>query len=203
MRKNFKTGILLTVTVALVTLAGCTSTDTPDPNQNGNEVTEVVNAYKDVVNTTYNHNKTAGDLETVNTEMIKSLGNDGTNYKAALDVLTPIVNLDKVYVVDDVTGIPQFKAAKDVFNVMLSNTANDVVSVDVDSNKVTLDDTGSSANIAYNGVTFTSEKNETTGLADSLNEKYKNAENGIRLILTENGWKVDMDTFSPPTAPVE
>lgn len=203
MRKNFKTGILLTVTVALVTLAGCTSTDTPDPNQNGNEVTEVVNTYKDVVNTTYNHNKTAGDLETANTEMIKSLGNDGTNYKAALDVLTPIVNLDKVYVVDDVTGVPQFKAAKDVFNVMLSNTANDVVSVDVDSNKVTLDDTGNSANIAYNGVTFTSEQNETTGLADSLNERYKNAENGIRLILAENGWKVDMDTFSPPTAPVE
>lgn len=191
------TTFALSLIIVGTVVTGCGSADTPPVVDEGTK-NSIIETYSNLVNDAYNHNKTTDELDQVSTQVALALGDNGDNYEAALEILKPVVPTTYVYVTTD-SPADIIASSMRVFNIMTSNTINDKVTVTIDPTKISLNDTGDIATISYSGITFVSEQNDTTGLATMLNDKYRAAspEEGVKLYLTDTGWKVDMLTFQP------
>lgn len=195
--KTFNRSIAATVSVLAalaLTLTGCTSTSDPEPTVSS-ESQEVADAYTEMVEATFNHGLVYDDFIVIQDETATQLGADGNNYEAAIEYLSTVVPLDRVIVDEDASnGISD---VYEVLSLMITNTYEDTITAKVDLSKVNTDGS-ETATIDYSGVTFSSEKNDETGMADYLNQAYE-LPGEIKLHKVDGTWKVDASTVVPLT----
>lgn len=195
--KTFNRSIAATVSVLAalaLTLTGCTSTSDPEPTVSS-ESQEVADAYTEMVEATFNHGLVYDDFIVIQDETATQLGADGNNYEAAIEYLSTVVPLDRVIVDEDASnGISD---VYEVLSLMITNTYEDTITAKVDLSKVNTDGS-ETATIDYSGVTFSSEKNDETGMADYLNQAYE-LPGEVKLHKVDGTWKVDASTVVPLT----
>lgn len=195
--KTFNRSVAATASVltalALI-LTGCTSTSDPEPTVSS-ESQEVADAYTEMVEATFNHGLVYDDFIVIQDETATQLGADGTNYETAIEYLSTVVPLDRVIVDEDASnGISD---VYEVLSLMITNTYEDTITAKVDLSKVNTDGS-ETATIDYSGVTFSSEKNDETGMADYLNQAYE-LPGEVKLQKVDGTWKVDASTVVPLT----
>lgn len=195
--KTFNRSIAATVSVLAalaLTLTGCTFTSDPEPTVSS-ESQEVADAYTEMVEATFNHGLVYDDFIVIQDETATQLGADGNNYEAAIEYLSTVVPLDRVIVDEDASnGISD---VYEVLSLMIINTYEDTITAKVDLSKVNTDGS-ETATIDYSGVTFSSEKNDETGMADYLNQAYE-LPGEVKLQKVDGSWKVDASTVVPLT----
>jgi seryl-tRNA synthetase len=179
----------LAITGVLLTSACTNNTEEVDKS----ETAAIVKVYETVVSNVYNHKQTTEELDTLNTSVTLALGDKGTDYDNALKVLEPAVSLENIYI-DEENPSAKLTAALKVLSLMLSNSIGDEVTVKVDTAGINIKE--NTATIDRKNISFTSVNNTSTGLADTLNAAFQ--EGGkTKLVLTSDGWKVDISTFYP------
>jgi hypothetical protein len=189
MNKFNKTVLAVVAVAGIMLTSACTNdTKTVDKSENA----DVVSVYETFVDETYNHGKSADELDALNNKVVDALGSQGTDYDAAISVLTPEVPIKYAYIPENDENYTQLTSGLTILSLMLSNTANDKVAVKVDTSGIAVE--GDTATIDRKKVKFSSENNDTTGLATLLND---NAQQGgtTEMHLTKDGWKIDVATF--------
>lgn len=198
MNKFLKTGVVATVVASLaLMLSGCFGEQKAEPISEASAISE---AYVQVMNQSFNHKKTVEELTDVQKQSIANLGEQGTDYENSFNYLKTVLPLDHVYL--DKDPLKALSTGFGVLTLMQSNTVGDVLTTNVDTTHITLNETGDVATIPYTAVKFTSEQDATTGLAKFLNDSYATGEkekpgSGVVLHLTDNGWAVEIATVYP------
>lgn len=195
--KTFNRTVTATVSVfaaLALTLTGCTSTSDPEPTVSS-EAQEVADAYTEMVEATFNHGLVYDDFVIIQDETAKQLGAEGNNYEAAIEYLSTVVPLERVLV--DENASDGISNVYEVLSLMITNTYEDTITAEVDLSKVNTDGS-ENASIDYSGVTFSSEKNNETGMADYLNQAYE-LSGEVKLQKVDGAWKVDPSTVVPLT----
>lgn len=198
MNKFFKTGMVATVVASLaLMLSGCFGEQEPEPISEASAISE---AYVQVMNASFNHEKTVEELTEIQQQSIANLGDEGIDYENSFSYLETVLPLEHIYINED--PLKALSTGFGVLTLMQSNTVGDVLTTEVDATQITLNEAGDVATIPYTAVKFTSEQDETTGLAKFLNDSYATGEeenpgSGITLHLTDNGWAVEIESVYP------
>ncbi len=198
MNKFFKTGMVATVVASLaLMLSGCFGEQEPEPISEASAISE---AYVQVMNESFNHEKTVEELTEIQQQSIANLGDEGIDYENSFNYLKTVLPLEHIYIDED--PLKALSTGFGVLTLMQSNTVGDVLTTEVDATQITLNEAGDVATIPYTAVKFTSEQNDTTGLATFLNDSYATGEkenpgSGITLRLTDNGWVVEIESVYP------